>query len=103
MRSIEWGPWPERIVLVCLGAVVAEVLLAFTLTAAESIVILTLSRFGLATSLVCTVAGLIGVLQRPKTIGIGICVLGAVAGLAGLALTAFLEVLVRTSEVYFPL
>jgi hypothetical protein len=103
LRSVQWGLWPERVVLVCLGAVLVEVLLTFTFTAAQSLAILTLSRFGLATSLVCTVAGLIGVFQKPRTIGTAICGLGAVAGLVGLVLTALLEVLVRTSEIYFPL
>ena len=101
MRSIERVLWLERIVLVCLGGALVEVLLAFT--AGQGIAILTVSRFGLATSLVCTVAGLVGVLQKPRTIGTSICGLGVVAGLAVLAATIFLEVAVRTSGVYFPL
>jgi hypothetical protein len=103
MRSIAWGLWPERTVLVCLGALLVEMLLSFTLVASQSVAILTLSRFGLATSLVCTVAGLIGVVQKPKTIGTAICGLGALAGVVGLVLTALLEILVRTYDVYFAL
>jgi hypothetical protein len=95
--------WPERIVLVCLGAMLVEALLPFTLRAGQSIVILTLIRCGLATSLVCAVAGLIGAFQKPRTTSTRICALGAVTGLVGLSLTVFMEILALSSRLYFPL
>jgi hypothetical protein len=91
--------WPERIVLACLGGFVVAILVE--ITASHTIAGLTLSRIVLATSLVCVVAGLVGVFQKPRTTGAGICRLGVLAGLTGLVITSLIEVTVRT--MYMPL
>jgi hypothetical protein len=101
MRSTSGVRRPERIVLMCLGAVLAEVLLAFT--AVHGIAIVTVSRIWLVTSVICTIAGVVGVFRNRGRLAPQICGFGVVVGVVGLVPTVFLEVQIRTSEVYFTL
>jgi drug/metabolite transporter (DMT)-like permease len=101
MRSTSGVRRPERIVLMCLGAVLAEVLLAFT--AFHGIAIVTVSRIWLVTSVICTIAGVVGVFRNRRRLAPKICGFGVVVGVVGLVPTVFLEVQIRTSDVYFTL
>jgi predicted phage tail protein len=53
------------------------------------------NRAGLLTSLVCAVAGLIGLFQRPRTTGTAICGLGVAVSILGFGLALLIEWVVQ--------
>lgn len=88
MRPTKRWRWPATAVLISFAALVLEDVLIRVLPLATAI---TINRVAIGTSAICIVAGLIGVLQRPKTIALVICGLGVTIGVVALLITVFGE------------
>jgi beta-lactamase regulating signal transducer with metallopeptidase domain len=79
--------WPAIVVLICIVAGILEFVL-FRATA-HTAAIFTVTQIAVGTSVVCTVAGFIGLRQKPKTVATVICGLGLVIGILGILVSVF--------------
>ena len=89
MKATTRWRWPATVVLVCLVALVIEDVLIRVLPTATAI---NVNRAAIATSAICIVCGIVGVLQRPRTFALVICGLGVTLGVVALLISIFGEI-----------
>ena len=73
--------------LICIAAGILEFVL-FRATA-HTAAIFTVTQIGVGTSVVCTLAGFIGLRQKSRTVATVICGLGLVIGILGILASVF--------------
>ena len=96
MKPTNRWRWPASLVLVLFVALVVEDVLIRVLPLGAAI---SVNRVAIATSAICIVTGLVGVLQRPRTIALVICGLGVTLGIVALVISLFGE-LYRLGSVF---
>ena len=72
-------------VLFCIAAGIIE----FVVLRAHTTAAFTVVDVAVLTSVVCTVAGFVGLIQKPRTVSTAICGLGLVVGILGIVLSVF--------------